>query len=534
VYYTVSGTATSGSDYIALPGSVTIAAGSSTATITVTPIDDTIVESDETVIVTLSTNAAYTVGSPSNATVTISSDDVGETVSPPTTPSLGSGGLFMTFSKSSKGDSNLYTGTSYKFSTGGSSSSAGSPVEYQFSWGDGTYSSWGSPSRNSCSQSEAWTYAGTYQVRARARSKNNTGCVSDWSNALTVSVQGKPFIRVTSPNGGENLVVGTTYTITWDSLYLNSSGTIYLFYWFDGALHPITTLSSGATSFNWTIPRNPTGVTSPKPSGRIRSTSIWIGNWVNEGWECYDTSDQTFRILYDAWICKISGADQGGATLLFDQDSFEGYGISLGIGMFKIGGSYSVDAQGAMTGAYTIHDFANPATLLGSGNFTGSVDSSSKKLTLNLTTSNGTLSLSGARSLSDPEIPGNWAGTLSGKASGSFTPMAINPYELGDDLYSYVFEFSGAGSITEGNSISIEGYFYLTSTTTSRSNPTNVYGIYEMTGAINEIGVLTGVLNSTKGTISFAMTSENGNKYTLSGNAISTEGSRFFWRFSRK
>jgi hypothetical protein len=538
VYYSVSGTATSGSDYNSLSGSVTIASGSSTGTITVTPINDTVVESDETVIVTLSSNAAYTVGSPGSATVTIISDDVGETITPPTTPSLGSSRLTGTLTKYSASDSNMYTGTSYQFTTSGSSSSAGSPVEYQFSWGDGTYSSWSSPSRSSCSQSDVWTTAGTYQVRARARSKSNTACVSDWSNALSISVLGKAFIHITSPNGGENLAVGTTHTITWDSTYLNPSGTIYLFYQFDGAWHPITTLSPSNTSFGWTIPRIPAGVTSPAPSGSRRSRqpiAIWIGNWANGGWECFDTSDQTFRILYDAWVCKISGADQGGTTLLFDQDSFEGYGISLKWGMFDIDGNYNVDAQGAMSGAYTIRDFTS-GTVLGSGSFTGSVDSSSKKLTLNLTASGGTISISGVRFVSDPAIPGDWTGTLSGSVSASLTSLMIDPYELGDDLYSNVFGFLGSGSIIEGSYINIEGYFYLTSTTTSRSNSTNVYGIYKLTGAIDEIGVLTGALNPTKGTISFTMTSQNGNKYTLSGNAVSqvTERPRFFRRFSRK
>jgi len=76
VLYTVGGTATAGSDYTALSGSVTIPAGSASATITVTPIDDTIFESPpETVVVTLSANPAYTVGAPSSATVTIADDD---------------------------------------------------------------------------------------------------------------------------------------------------------------------------------------------------------------------------------------------------------------------------------------------------------------------------------------------------------------------------------------------------------------------------------------------------------------------------
>ncbi|MEA2561575.1 MAG: hypothetical protein QOH06_3079 [Acidobacteriota bacterium] len=53
VTYTVSGTATAGDDYVALPGSVTIPAGQASAEVAVTPIDDDILETAETVILTL-------------------------------------------------------------------------------------------------------------------------------------------------------------------------------------------------------------------------------------------------------------------------------------------------------------------------------------------------------------------------------------------------------------------------------------------------------------------------------------------------
>ncbi len=75
IQYTVGGTATPGSDYTALPDSATIPAGSATATLVVTAIDDTLIELDETVIVTLSVDPAYIVGTPSSATVTIISDE---------------------------------------------------------------------------------------------------------------------------------------------------------------------------------------------------------------------------------------------------------------------------------------------------------------------------------------------------------------------------------------------------------------------------------------------------------------------------
>jgi hypothetical protein len=85
VYYSTSGsTASAGADYAALSGYVYILAGQSSASIPVNVIDDSTVESSETVRLTLSSSAAYTVGSPSYATVTITDDDnpppVGETV----------------------------------------------------------------------------------------------------------------------------------------------------------------------------------------------------------------------------------------------------------------------------------------------------------------------------------------------------------------------------------------------------------------------------------------------------------------------
>src|SRR5207237_1237364 len=75
VNYTLSGTAQNGSDYQQLATSVTIAAGASSATVTVTPIDDSQVEGNETVVLTLAANSAYTAGSPSSATVTIADND---------------------------------------------------------------------------------------------------------------------------------------------------------------------------------------------------------------------------------------------------------------------------------------------------------------------------------------------------------------------------------------------------------------------------------------------------------------------------
>ena len=75
--YTLSFSGTGVVDYSAKTGSVTIADGATNATITVTPYDDTEVESDQTVVLTLASLSGYVVGSPSIGTVTITSDDAG-------------------------------------------------------------------------------------------------------------------------------------------------------------------------------------------------------------------------------------------------------------------------------------------------------------------------------------------------------------------------------------------------------------------------------------------------------------------------
>ena len=75
VNYTITGTATNGTDYLQLTGTATFAAGSSTTTITVTPTDDLIFEGNETVILTLATGTGYTLGTAQTATVTIADND---------------------------------------------------------------------------------------------------------------------------------------------------------------------------------------------------------------------------------------------------------------------------------------------------------------------------------------------------------------------------------------------------------------------------------------------------------------------------
>jgi hypothetical protein len=83
VSFSVAGTATYSTDYTqtgaagfsATSGTVVIGASQVTAIVTVDPTADTAVEPDETVILTVTAGAGYTVGTPSGSTGTIQNDD---------------------------------------------------------------------------------------------------------------------------------------------------------------------------------------------------------------------------------------------------------------------------------------------------------------------------------------------------------------------------------------------------------------------------------------------------------------------------
>jgi alpha-mannosidase len=71
VPYTMSGTATSGTDYQALSGTATIPAGASSTAVSLVPVADTLGESDETITMTLAPQPGYLLGLWRSATASI-------------------------------------------------------------------------------------------------------------------------------------------------------------------------------------------------------------------------------------------------------------------------------------------------------------------------------------------------------------------------------------------------------------------------------------------------------------------------------
>lgn len=80
VPYTVGGTASRPADYSITASPLTIPAGSTTGTITVTVVNDAVVESSETVVVTLGAPTNATLGAITGHTLTITDNDVSLTV----------------------------------------------------------------------------------------------------------------------------------------------------------------------------------------------------------------------------------------------------------------------------------------------------------------------------------------------------------------------------------------------------------------------------------------------------------------------
>lgn len=129
-FATANGSALAGSDYTALTGTVTFAAGETTKTISVAIANDTLVENAETLTVNLSGGTNVTI-SDAQGVGTINSDDVASPSPTPVAPSVsvgdataseGGGALVFTLTRS--GDLSL--ASSVSFATANGSAAAGS------------------------------------------------------------------------------------------------------------------------------------------------------------------------------------------------------------------------------------------------------------------------------------------------------------------------------------------------------------------------------------------------------------------------
>jgi uncharacterized repeat protein (TIGR02543 family) len=179
------------------------------------------------------------------------------------------------------------TGQPCTYTAGGSSSTLGHALQYQFDWkGDGSdLSPWGS-----ATQTKTWIAPGTWSVRVRARCTTHTGAVSSWFGSISVTINQvtASYVVTTNPPGFQVVVDGLHYT----------------------APQP----------FNWTPGSNHT-LSVPSPQSGVPGTRFIFSSWNNNGSRTQTTSAPSSTTTYTAnlttqYTLTTSISPTGGGTVI--------------------------------------------------------------------------------------------------------------------------------------------------------------------------------------------------------------------------
>ena len=179
------------------------------------------------------------------------------------------------------------TGRSCTYTAGGSTSSLGHTIAYQFDWkGDGSdLSPWGS-----ATQTKTWIAPGTWSVRVRARCTTHTGMVSSWFGSISVTITQvtASYVVTTHPPGLQVVVDGVHYT--------------------------------APQSFNWT-PGSSHTLSVPSPQSGVPGTRFIFSSWSNNESRTQTTSAPSSTTTYTAnltnqYTLTTSVFPTGGGTVI--------------------------------------------------------------------------------------------------------------------------------------------------------------------------------------------------------------------------
>lgn len=161
-----------------------------------------------------------------------------EAISAPSAPTGPSGGL---------------AGSLYQFSSGGSISNLGHPVQYSFDWGDGSASGW-TPT-GVTSSFHVWSSPSTYTVFVTARCTIDNTVLSDPSDSVTIVITGESVSPPNIPSGPTSALTNTTYSWTTGNSVSSAGNQVqYRFYWGDGSNSPWLSVGTVASSHSWAGP----------------------------------------------------------------------------------------------------------------------------------------------------------------------------------------------------------------------------------------------------------------------------------------
>ena len=280
VYFTISGTATNGADYNTITSPVTIPAGQFYKDITVTPIDDSLIEGNEDVVLTLSSSIYYNIGYPNSAKVTIIDNDK---------PSVTVDAIDFTASEpgtdkgilriSRTGSTNSYLDVQFKIS-----GTAINGTDYNLITIPKTIQKGQQYVDLTVTPKDETVVEEDETVILTLLSNNAYNIGSPGSGTVTIQ-DNDSGLRVISPNGGEVWEKNKTYEIKW-APGSNTGTMARITLWSGGSLY--TTIVSDTEndgSFLWTISSS-----IPTASDyRVRITSL-------SNQSIYDLSDNYFSI----------------------------------------------------------------------------------------------------------------------------------------------------------------------------------------------------------------------------------------------
>jgi subtilase family serine protease len=371
VNFTVAGTATRGSDYLTLPTTATIPAGAVSVDVPVVPIDDSSLEVNQTVVLTLRSGSGYVLGVPATGTVTIVSDDVAPdfTMAALTVPAMGGPGLTLTVTDTTRnqgtGPSDVST-TSFYLS-----------VNTLLDAGDTLLGTRAVPGLSSGSNDTATTVltvpaaagAGSYYLIAKA---DGPGLVSEsieTNNTRLALVRIGPDLAITALTAPATAGAGATIVVTQTTknqgggsadgsstrFYLSSNSALDAG---DVALEarsvgPLASGSSTAATTNVTIPAN------------VTSGSFYLiaaaddGHVVPESIETNNTRYVLVRIGADLVVSTIAAPARGaaGATIAVTDTTknMGGGGAGSSTTAFYLSSNLTLDAGDArLTGARAV------------------------------------------------------------------------------------------------------------------------------------------------------------------------------------
>jgi hypothetical protein len=220
VNFAVTGTATTSLDYQAVAVSVSIPAGAASATVTIAPVDDTLGEGGETVVLTLASSTAYAVGSADDAMVLIADNDAVQV----NLPDLVVVGVSASPANPAPGQQVLFTATVKN--QGSQATPSGTIIGLGFYLDNGPVTSWASvsqllpgqtatlPARQGATGSPYWTAtAGMHNLVAFVDDTNGVPESVETNNwkalPLVVSSNKPPKVKLRPSNG--------SMTVSWDS-----------------------------------------------------------------------------------------------------------------------------------------------------------------------------------------------------------------------------------------------------------------------------------------------------------------------------